>query len=187
MSVKRPSIILAKKDSSEQQSEEDDPAALNLIKEKIMDEEDRLAFEAANEEDGGMEDVPRFRDNFALKVEGNLISTKHVKFIELPKTAFNGLGTNNAKNEQTNLFVCLFDIGECCENLLKLAKKPKFNFEIAFKQDRLEGRVKSRWKFAGARIKAIDLGQITFGLREQPREVFCEILFDSLTINGVKL
>lgn len=130
-------------------------------------------------------DIQQFIDIVDLQADG-LIDSNNIISIKLPKVIIKMV---NGKPciEKNNLMLALHDNPKVCSNLLLAANNGLNSFKLTTYLDIEKTNICDTWELVNARIIGIDFGEIVTVPQTEQRIIQCEIEFDKLLINGVKI
>lgn len=111
----------------------------------------------------------------------NKIDSEFVKSLTLPSILMFSPGN---PQQRGSVLLTLHMTHKACKQTLLAAKEGFDHFKINFRDGNIESE---DWELHGARIVALDFGAISQTRAENKNEIQCEVQYEFLEIDGVKL
>lgn len=151
--------------------------------EKLLDEDD---IEEEMDEDEAFFNHVMLMDHFDIKT-GGLFSKEEIFHVDLPKFLLDNATKNMVKIEDKSGLSIHFMSNktnpDLAKRIFKAIKQGFKEFKFVF-PGLNEEDPSSTWTLVGAKIAAVDFGDLSFLKRDEPRTVQCDISYETLLVDG---
>lgn len=121
-------------------------------------------------------------NHLGFHLDNGVIETLFVESIALPSFTFKSKGVVGIR---ATLLLTMTPCQKAYKQVMLAAREGFEHFKIEFQDGNLD--VVNTWEFYGARVAAIDSGILSRDAQAPPPDFKCEISYETLEIDGVKL